>query len=90
MDDAGAASVWARVIADPGFRDALVADPLRAVAGAPGLEVAPEAVRRLEAMTVAERAELVEGLVLEATRRRIHQMWGERFWTPDDGEGPPG
>jgi len=44
----------------------------------------PDEIRRLEEMTPSERGDLVRKLVVEVARRRVHQMWGERFWTPDD------
>jgi len=60
------------------------------MAGAPEVSAQPDEIRRLEEMTRPEREEFVRELVLEATRRRVHQMWGERFWTPDDEPRPPG
>ncbi len=83
-------SVWARAIADGAFRDALIADPLRALAAAPDVEVSPEQARRLEEMTAAEREELVRELVREAMTRRARQQWGDRFWSPDMDLDPPG
>ena len=59
------------------------------MAGAPEVSAQPDEIRRLEEMTRPEREEFVRELVLEATRRRVHQMWGERFWTPDDDHTPP-
>ncbi len=82
------ASIWARAIADKAFREGLIEDPLRALAAAHDVAATPDEVRRLEEMTAPERAELLEQLVQEVRRRRVHQMWGERFWTPDDPRPP--
>jgi hypothetical protein len=89
MGTGGRPSVWARAIADGAFRDALIADPLRALASAPEVEVSAGQVRALEAMTPAEREELVRELLREAMARRARQQWGDRFWSPDAGEEPP-
>jgi hypothetical protein len=83
-------TVWARAIADEAFREALIADPLRALAATPGVAAAPEEIRELEAMTEDERRELLREVLEEAMRRRVHQMWGDRFWTPDDPRPPSG
>ena len=83
-------TIWARAIADEAFRDALIADPLRALAGTPGVKAPPEEIRKLEEMTEDERRELLREILEEAMRRRVHQMWGDRFWTPDDPRPPPG
>jgi hypothetical protein len=50
----------------------------------------PDEIRRLEEMTSSERGDLMRELVVEVARRRVHQMWGERFWTPDDPRPPSG
>lgn len=81
-------SIWARAIADEGVRDALIADPLRALAATSGVGAAPEEIRRLEEMTEDERRNLVRELMVEALRRRVHQTWGDRFWTADDPRPP--
>lgn len=81
-------SIWARAIADESFRDALIADPLRALATTPEVAATADEVRRLEEMTEDGRHEVLRELMLEAMRRRVHQMWGERFWTPDDPRPP--
>lgn len=46
---------WVRVIADERFRDAVIDDPLRALAETPDVDVSAEQVRQLEAMTREER-----------------------------------
>ncbi|HWH14557.1 MAG TPA: Os1348 family NHLP clan protein [Miltoncostaeaceae bacterium] len=83
-------SLWGRAVADPEFRAALIADPLRALAehGA-GVAASPEQVRRLEAMTPAEREELVREVVREVAVRRAREQWGDRFWSPDHDDLPP-
>ncbi len=69
--------VWARAVADPGFRESLIADPLRALAAAPDVSASPEQVRQLEEMDPAERAEFVRGVV-----REVHIHGGQaRFGT---------
>jgi hypothetical protein len=83
-------SVWARAIADAAFRDALIADPLRALADAPEVEVSAGQVRALEAMTPADREEVLRELLREAMTRRARQQWGDRFWSPDIGMDAPG
>ena len=83
-------SVWARAVADPAFREALVADPLRALAQARGtVAISPEQIRQLETMTAAERADLVREIVREVAVRRARQQWGDRFWSPDHDDLPP-
>jgi hypothetical protein len=81
-------TIWARAISDEAFRDALILDPLRALAGAPGVSATPEEVERLEDMTEDERRDLVRRLLEEAMRRRVHRMWGDHFWTGDDPRPP--
>jgi hypothetical protein len=90
MSAAPPSTIWSRAIADEAFREALIADPLRALAAAPGVSAAPEEIRRLEEMTEDERRELVREVLAEAMRRRVHQMWGDRFWTPHDPRPPSG
>jgi hypothetical protein len=90
MRDAGGASLWARAVADESFRGALIADPLRALAGAPGVFAPPEQIRQLEGMTVEEREALLTQILREAMARRAHQQWGDRFWSPDIDLDPPG
>jgi hypothetical protein len=59
-------SLWARTIADEAFRDALVYDPLRALARFQDVDVSPDQIRQLEEMTVDERRELIQRVVREA------------------------
>jgi hypothetical protein len=59
-------SLWARVVADDAFRDALVEDPLRALATFPDVAVSTDQVNQLEEMTVQERRELVTTVVRKA------------------------
>jgi len=57
--------LWTRVVADPVFRDALIADPLRALADAGDVVASAEQVHQLEEMVADERAEFVAGVVRE-------------------------
>jgi hypothetical protein len=74
--------IWVRAVVDPRFRDALIADPLRAVAQAGDVHASGEQVRQLEEMEPDERAELVMGVV-----REVHWRGGQaRFGAlRDDG-----
>jgi hypothetical protein len=74
--------LWTRVVADTAFRDALVEDPLRALAEARDVRASAEQVRRLEEMDRDERAELIAGIV-----REVHWRGGQaRFGrVRDDG-----
>ena len=74
--------IWVRAVADPGFRDALIADPLRALASAGNVSASPEQVRQLEEMDGEERAAFIMGVV-----REVHVKGGRaRFGDiRDDG-----
>ncbi|MEQ9335648.1 MAG: hypothetical protein RJQ03_00480 [Miltoncostaeaceae bacterium] len=82
--------LWTRAVADPRFRLALIEDPLRALAGAPGVVASPAQVEQLEVMGADERREFVDGVVLE-----VHMRGGQaRFGSigPDGrlgGGSPP-
>lgn len=65
-------SIWTRAVADPAFRDALIADPLRALAEAGDIEVSAEQVRQLEEMDLQERAAAITQLV-----REVHMRGGQ-------------
>lgn len=82
MSAAEGVPLWTRAVADPLFRDALIEDPLRALAEAGDVVASPEQVRQLEEMGPGERAELVTGVV-----REIHWRGGQaRFGRiHDDG-----
>jgi hypothetical protein len=71
-DPAPPVPIWVRAVADPAFREALIEDPLRALASEPGVAVSPEQVRQLEQMDPAERAEFVRGVV-----REVHMRGGQ-------------
>jgi hypothetical protein len=81
--------IWVRAVADPAFREALIADPLRALAGEPSVAASPGQVRQLEEMDADERAEFVRGVV-----REVHMRGGQaRFGAiGEDGRlgGAPG
>ena len=65
-----------RAVVDPRFRDALIADPLRAVVQAGDVGASGEQVRQLEEMELDERAELVMGVVREVHRRGGQARFG--------------
>jgi hypothetical protein len=80
--------IWVRVVADPQFREALIADPLRALAEAGNVHASTDQVRQLEELDPDARAELVRGVVQE-----VHWRGGQaRFGAiRDDGRiGGPG
>jgi hypothetical protein len=88
MDASDGVPLWVRAVADPVFREALIGDPLRALAQAGDVTASAEQVRQLEEMELAERAELVTGVV-----REIHWQGGQaRFGGihPDGRIGGPG
>jgi hypothetical protein len=83
--------IWTRAVADPNFRDALIADPLRALADAGNVAASADQVRQLEDMTPEQRAEFITEIV-----RDVHIRGGQaRFgWIGEDGllggsETPP-
>jgi hypothetical protein len=76
--------VWARAAGDPEFRQALIDDPLRALASVGDTDVSVEQVEQLEELTVEERAELVQEVLREIAMHRARRNWGDRFWTPDE------
>lgn len=76
-DDSDRPTIWTRMVADERFREALIDDPLRALADFPDVAVSSEQVRRLEDMTRDERDELITELF-----REIHLKGGQaRFGT---------
>lgn len=80
--------IWTRAVADPAFRDALIDDPLRALAEAGDVAASAAQVRQLEELGRAERAELVMGVV-----RDVHWRGGQARFGPlrEDGRlGGPG
>ncbi|MCB0881751.1 MAG: hypothetical protein KDC33_05980 [Thermoleophilia bacterium] len=77
-------TLWNRAVSDRDFCEALIRDPLRALADTPGITATPDQVRRLEGMTLAERERAVRELVTEVAARRAREQWGDRAWTPDD------
>lgn len=81
-------TIWTRAVADPAFRQALIDDPLRALAAAPDLAAPAADVRRLEAMSRDERADLMRELIVAVARQRARDQWGDRFWSPDEPDSP--
>jgi hypothetical protein len=80
--------IWVRAVADPAFRDALIEDPLRAMAAAGDVHASPDQVRQLEEMDPDERAELVTEVVREVFLRGAEARFGP---IGEDGRlgGPP-
>lgn len=79
--------LWTRAVADPGFREALIDDPLRALADAGDVNASPEQVAQLEEMAPDDRREMVLGVV-----REVHMKGGQaRFGAigPDGRLGGP-
>lgn len=74
--------LWVRAVADPAFRDALVDDPLRALAGAQDVRASAEQVRQLEDMDPAERLAFVTGVV-----REVHLKGGQARFGRIRGDG---
>ena len=82
MESSEGVPLWVRAVADPVFRDALIGDPLRALADAGDVQASAEQVRQLEEMDVEERAELVTGVV-----REIHMRGGQARFGRIHGDG---
>jgi len=72
MDPAEGTPLWVRAVADPAFREALIGDPLRALADAGDVIASPAQVEQLEGMDLQERFELVTGVV-----REVHWRGGQ-------------
>ena len=90
-----AVPIWVRAVADPRFREALIADPLRALAAEPGVEASADQVRQLEEMDAGERAEFVRGVVREVHMRGGQARFGAigrdgRIGGPPPPDDPPG
>ncbi len=82
--DEGRTRFWTRVVADERFRDAIIDDPLRAIAEVDDIEVSPEQVRRLEDMSREERSDLVLEIVRTTFVRNAIALYG-----PVAMDGPP-
>ena len=57
---------WTRMVADQAFREAVIEDPLRALARVDDVDVSPQQVRQLEEMSHGDRRELVTEVVRDA------------------------
>lgn len=68
--------IWARAVADQRFREALIADPLGALAQAGDVTASAEQVRQLEEMPPDERREFVTGVVREVHWRGAVARFG--------------
>ena len=82
MSDPDPTHIWTRAVANPAFRDALIDDPLRALAEAGDVRASAEQVRRLEEMDRDERAELVAEVVRQVHTRGFQARFGQ---LRDDG-----
>ena len=85
MESTEGVPLWVRAVADPAFREALIGDPLRALADAGDVHASAEQVRQLEEMDAQERAELVTGVV-----REIHMRGGQARFGRIHGDGRVG
>ncbi len=80
---------WVRVVADGRFREAVLEDPLRALASTPDIEVSSEQVRQLEELSAQERRALVTDVVRQTHVRGAVARFGTlgldgRFGGPPD------
>jgi hypothetical protein len=82
MESSEGVPLWVRAVADPAFREAVIGDPLRALADAGDVIASAEQVRQLEELDAADRAELVMGVV-----REIHMRGGQARFGRIRGDG---
>lgn len=82
MADDTLVPIWTRTVADPHFREALIDDPLRALADAGDVGASLDQVRRLEDMDREKRAEFVRGVV-----RDIHMKGGQARFGDVNADG---
>ena len=82
MESSEGVPLWVRAVADPAFREALIDDPLRALADAGDVIASAQQVRQLEELDAADRAELVMGVV-----REIHMRGGQARFGRIRGDG---
>lgn len=88
-EEPSATPLWTRAVADPTFRQALIDDPLRAVAAAGNIDVSAEQMRRLEEMDEEDREELVTAVVQQVHLRGATARFGHigpdgRFGAPPE------
>jgi len=74
--------LWTRAVADPVFRESLIADPLRALADAGDVRASPEQIAQIEAIDADESAGLVRGVV-----REVHMRGGQARFGPIGRDG---
>ncbi len=92
MASDGRIGFWTRVVADAVFRDAVIEDPLRAVAEVDDVEATSAQVRQLEEMGVEERREFIQHVVRAAFMKGTVARWGPLdeqnpgMWEPSDQE----
>lgn len=67
---------WMRMVADQVFRDAVIEDPLRAVADTPEVDVSADQVRQLDEMEFEERREFITQVVRDAYFKGAVARWG--------------
>jgi hypothetical protein len=75
-DPADRPTLWVRVIADEAFREALIEDPLRALATFPDVAVSPDQIRQLDDLELEERRVLVAEVFREAHLRGGQARFG--------------
>lgn len=64
--------LWTRAVADPVFREMLIADPLRALGDAGDVAASAEQIDQLDAMDAEERGAFVRRIV-----REVHMRGGQ-------------
>jgi len=95
VDDQLKTGFWIRVVADSRFRDAVIADPLRAVAEVDDVDATAGQVRQLEGMDAGERREFVAHVVRAAYMKGTVARWGPLdeqnpgVWEPSGPQDTP-
>lgn len=84
---------WTRMVADQAFREAVIEDPLRALARVDDVDVSPQQVRQLEEMSHGDRRELVTEVVRDAFFKGAVARWGPlgddgALGSPPSGDAP--
>ena len=80
---------WTRMVADQAFREAVIEDPLRALARVDDVDVSAEQVRQLEEMSNAQRRELVTEVVRDAFFKGAVSRFGALGRDGSLGQLPP-
>lgn len=72
----GGVPLWTRTVADAAFRDALIEDPLRALAAVGDVIASPDQVRQLEDLGREGRRELIAAVVRDAYLQGAQARFG--------------